>query len=456
MLALSDLDKSSEFPQASYQLCGAIPYITFPQFTNDVMYNGMMFDLQVVPQEKLPWASLLATLLGSMNTKRRSFAELNKQLNLLTGGFYVMLRGYSDVTNDDQLIPKLVVSTKAMTGHLGQAMDLIGEILLETNFDDPERLKSVLMRHHSNLEARIKGSGYHVASLRFGSYISKQGVYRELTSGFDYYRFISRLVHDFTGLRNEIIEELTSLTRLLFTRQNMISTASSESEKLFRFQQELSAFSERLPEQPFMQVPWNLTLNPPNEGFRAASDVQFIVSGANFKELGYPWNGKFKVLSQILSTDWLQTRIRVIGGAYGGFSSVSRNGLFTLSSYRDPNLGATLETFRQTADYLENFDADEQTMTRFIIGTIADVDALLTTQQKAERAFGKFLSHQTAGQLQQERDEILSVTPNDIRNFSEMVEAITRQNLWCVYGDSTRLDKESDLFRELVSLKSTP
>jgi Zn-dependent M16 (insulinase) family peptidase len=452
MLSLSDLNKNAVFSPADYQLCGNIPLLTYPQFTNDVLYSGLMFDLQVVPREKLPWVSLLTTLLGSMDTTHRSFAALNKQLNLLTGGFYVMLRGYVDQYQEEQLIPKLVVSTKMMPAHVEKAMELVGEILLDTVYHDPERLKTVLMRHHSHLDARVKGSGYHVASHRFSSYISKQGVYRELTAGFDYYRFISRLVREFSDRRDEIMDELKSLSELIFTRQNLMFTASNESEKLFRFQQDLNNFSDRLPEKQSLIVPWELTLNPPNEGFKASSEVQFIVAGANYKELGFKWNGKFKVLSQILSTDWLQTKIRVIGGAYGGFSSISRHGSFTLSSYRDPNLGNTLETFRKTAGYLDKFYADEQTMTRYIIGTIADVDTLLTTQQKAERAFGKFISNQTAEQLQQEREEILSVTSQDIRNFAGLAEAVMNQNLWCIYGDSSRLESEPGLFRELISI----
>lgn len=45
----------------------------------------------------------------------------------------------------------------------------------------------------------------------------------------------------------------------------------------------------------------------------------------------------------MLGTSWLWDRVRVSGGAYGGFSSFDHHtGLMTFLSYRDPNLLKTV------------------------------------------------------------------------------------------------------------------
>jgi len=52
------------------------------------------------------------------------------------------------------------------------------------------------------------------------------------------------------------------------------------------------------------------------------------------------------------------------------------SGGFTLVSYRDPNLIATLDTYDHTAGFLRNADLNEAELTRTIIGTIGEVEFL--------------------------------------------------------------------------------
>ena len=127
----------------------------------------------------------------------------------------------------------------------------------------------------------------------------------------------------------------------------------------------------------------------------AASKVQYVIKGYDFKKLGYDWNGKIRVLNKILSSDWLYNQVRVIGGAYGGFSSFSSTGRVYFGSYRDPNLKETLETFNGTPDYLDKFEADETDMDRYIIGTIARMDRPLTPSQKGNWAVSRYFMKMT-------------------------------------------------------------
>ena len=66
--------------------------------------------------------------------------------------------------------------------------------------------------------------------------------------------------------------------------------------------------------------------------------------------------------------------IRVKGGAYGCMSNFRKSGDSFLVSYRDPHLKNTLKIFENTPEYLHTFTADEREMTKYIIGTISDLD----------------------------------------------------------------------------------
>ena len=74
------------------------------------------------------------------------------------------------------------------------------------------------------------------------------------------------------------------------------------------------------------------------------------------------------------------------GGAYGVMNGAGRFGDSYFVSYRDPNLRETNEVYEGIVPYLEQFEADERDMTKFVIGTISDLDAPLLPPYKGIRA----------------------------------------------------------------------
>ena len=75
--------------------------------------------------------------------------------------------------------------------------------------------------------------------------------------------------------------------------------------------------------------------------------VNYVGKAANLYEDGnYQLHGSSYVINKYLGTTWLWDRIRVSGGAYGGFSDFdSHSGMFTYLSYRDPNLLKTVDNY---------------------------------------------------------------------------------------------------------------
>ena len=159
-----------------------------------------------------------------------------------------------------------------------------------------------------------------------------------------------------------------------------------------------------------------------------------------------------RVLNQVLSRDYLQNTIRVIGGAYGGFSSFSENGQVYFASYRDPNLTETLENYRASTDFIKEFEADDEAMTRFIIGTVARMDRPLTPSEKGNVAVRYHLEGVTQADKQLERDAVLATSPEDIRAMQSLVADILSQDAYCVYGSEEKIKEAKQVFGELVEL----
>ena len=452
MLNLKDINPKADWFVAGETRMSDMPVLHYDAFTNGVTYVRLSFDARVLPAELIPYSALLAEVLGSLNTRDYAFGALDKALNIHTGGFSTFLDTYLERQEDANLRPVFGIASKAVKNKVGKLFELVGEIVNHTRYGDADRLKAVLTRHQSRLEANVKQNGFGYARTRIGSYFTKKGMFDELTSGIEYYWFVTDLANHFDQKSKEIGDNLARTAALLFNRGNCFVSVTCEKADLPVFSDGLRGFAPSLPASTPEYKEWTFVLKKKNEGLLGASKVQYVFEGYDFRKLGYAWDGRMRLLEHILSSDWLQTRIRVVGGAYGGICSFSPSGRVFFASYRDPNLKETLDNYAATADYLARFEADAKTMTRYIIGTVASMDHPLTPSEKGNIAVRRFLEKSTPEELQRDRTAVLTATPRDIRAMQKMVADILAQKAICVYGNEEKIRAQKELFNELVKL----
>ncbi len=450
MLELTDIGKEIEWYPIGEKAVAGVPVLHYDDFTNDIVYANLYFDMKALPQELIPYASLLNALLGKMGTENYSFGELDNELNIHTGGFSTFTSTFFENQRDDQFLPLFQVTAKAVTAKTGKLFDLMEEILTRSDFNDTERLKELITRHQARVDANFKNNGLNYARNRVRSYYSNSGMFNELTDGLEYYRFVTSLTKDFDQKAGEIKSRLTETAGLLFTQNNLVAGVTGSEKEYAAFSEGMEKLAASLPEGNGQKMTWNFEFAKKNEGLLTASKVQYVVKGYDYKKLGIDYNGKMQVLNQVLSTDWLQNRVRVMGGAYGGFSGISPNGDVYFASYRDPNLSETIDNFNNSPTFLNEFNADEKTMTRFIIGTISGYDQPRNVSDKGNIAFRRYFEKTTPEFLKAEREAILSTTAEDIRSMSGIIEKILNQDYLCVYGNEGKIKENQSKFGSLV------
>ena len=452
MLDLKDIEKKAKYFQAETSKLNGIDAVKYPKFTNNVVYFTQYYDLRVLPQELLQYAALLSELLGDLSTENYTYGELDNALNKHTGGFNSYTTSFLENNNDDLLIPKFAVEFKSMNYKTDKMIELSGEIINSTKFDDKERIKSLLTRFQSRLEENTQSNSYALTTTRVRSYFSNEGMYSEYTNGFNFYWFITDLAKNFDNNSDLICENLKKTASLLFNKENLKILVTSSKEDYSTFEQSFKKYSLKETGKKPEYSKWNLTPAKLNEGMLSSSKVQYVLQGYDFKKLGYKWNGKMRVMNQILFRDYLYNKVRVIGGAYGGISMISPTGNFIFASYRDPNLEKTFENYNGAVEFIKNFNVDENEMKRFIIGTIARMDTPLTPKQEGERAFKYLIEKIDENDLQTERDEILSTNQEDIRGFAKMIEEMLSQKHFCVYGNEDKVNENKNLFDSVIKV----
>ena len=180
-----------------------------------------------------------------------------------------------------------------------------------------------------------------------------------------------------------VLARLEALRDLLVNRAHMIFNVTLDAPSWQQAEPHVQALIDLLPARATTAAAWSPTPLPPHEGLTIPAQVNYVGKGANLYDLGYELHGSVHVVANYLRTTWLWERVRMQGGAYGGFCLFNQNsGLFSFLSYRDPNLTHTLANYDAAAAFLRRAELDEDELTKNIIGVIGQMDAYMLPDAK--------------------------------------------------------------------------
>ena len=421
-------------------------------FTNGIGYVRFLFDMSRLPAELYPYAGLLKCVLGNIDTEHYSYNDLNNEINIHTGGFQTGIGIYSNVKNSDDFKVIFDLRIKAFYDSLPEAFALMTELMLRSKLDDGKRLKEIIDETRSQLETYMMSAGHAFAAGRAMSYFSKTGLAADMTGGYDFYCLIKELSDHFEERKGEVADKLVQVMKSVFRPENLMLDYTAEEKGCKLIPQLLAATVQELYTEPVEQEDFDCEPIKKNEGFFTAGKVQYVCRAGNFRTAGLPYTGALLVMRTIMSYDYLWFQVRVKGGAYGCMTLVKRTGDACFVSYRDPNLQKTVETYEGAVEYLKQFGADEREMTKYVIGTMSELDTPLTPSAKGARSLAAYLTGYGDEEIQKERDEVLNVTVDDIRALADYIQAMLADGSICVVGNEEEIRKNDTLFMNMGNL----
>lgn len=424
-------------------------------FSGGIDYVRFLFDICDLPLEDLPYLGLLKAVLGYIDTEKYGFAELANEINIHTGGIASGFTVSPDVKEQEQMGVTFEMRTKVLVEELPQAVELMRGIIMTSKLSDEKRLHEILSQLRSRLETVLSSAGHSVASMRALTYVSRAAYYQDSVSGIRFYRSVMDWETHFEEKKDALIQKLTELVHTIFTADRLTCSLVCEEKDYAAAEREIASFAAAIYPSETSGKKRELPAFHPeqkNEGFMDASQVQYVARAGNFKKHGFSYTGALRILKVILGYDYLWTNIRMKGGAYGCMNSYMHNGDTYFVSFRDPNLKKTDEVYDGIPEYLDAFCADEREMTKYIIGTISEMDTPMNPSAKGARSMSAYLEHITEEYLQKERDQVIDATEADIRALSDLVRSVLTEKNLCVIGNEEALKSESDMFMRMEHL----
>lgn len=446
----SDVVLKNPFAETSFEKVEDINFAHFNTVTNGISYSKFLFDITDFTIEQIQYSSLLTYLLFNFNTKNKTEAEIIKDIGFNLGG----LSSYIDVIRkyqSEECEVKFIITAKNLVEKVKELASILEETTLNVDFSDKDALYNVLLEIKLMLESKFKNAGHAFVARRISSYFNPQSKLASYHSEYEFYLFILDLLNNFETKFSEIINQLNTVSNLIFSSFRVLINFVGSEEEYSNYKKDISAYTDKLYNDTEKQDGFTLNFETPgySEGFYFDSLVQYVGLGYNIDN----YSGSHLVLRHILSLDYLWNNIRVKNGAYGAGAIFNAFGDFNLWSYRDPNLKETLDIYYNIDKYVKNFTSDNKEMNKYIIGTLNTLDVIMSPSALATYSLNLYLTNSPFYKYDEIVEEIKNTNVDDVNKLSSNFINMKDKAYVCVLGSKEKILSNSDLFSKTIEIK---
>ena len=452
-LTLDDLDKENKIiPLAISDLHGS-QLLYHDLFTNGIVYLDLGFDLRALPADLLPYVKLFGRSLVEIGTETEDFVKLSQRIGRKTGGIWPG-SFTSTMENGRSAAARLFLRGKATMEQAGDMLDIMRDVLLTVKLDNRERFRQMVLEAKASKEAGLVPSGHIVTNTRLKAHFTEAAWVSEQIGGIEYLFFLRQLAEAVEHDWPSVLARLEEVRRLLVNRSSLVVNVTLDEANYGRFLPILSDFVTAVPANPLQLNDWSPAFGRRDEGLTIPAQVNYVGKGANLYDLGYKLHGSVAVIGKYLGTTYLWEKIRVQGGAYGGFSTFDRfSGVWSYLSYRDPNLLGTLANYDGTAEFLRHLNLSDDELTKSIIGAIGAIDSYQLPDAKGYTSMSRHLIGESDIQRQQFRDEVLGTTTADFKAFGEVLAQVNEAATVVVLGSADAITKANESQKDWLDVK---
>jgi Zn-dependent M16 (insulinase) family peptidase len=432
---------------------GVAPGALFHELhTNGVVYLDLALEVSDLDEESSALLPLWARAVCGSGLPGLAWHAAASRLSLLAGGFSAAL-GADTPAGGDRPAQHLIFRVKALEENLEPALELVASLLVEADFRDLERLQMLLLELRNDLKSALVPGGSYFASLRAGGRLSEAIGLEERWKG------VSQLAHlgRYTGRLQDLAGSLERVRAALVARGRFTLNLTCDGEGVRRAGPVLERFLARLPAGAAAggrgAAPPPLADGRRLEALVTSTNVNFAALALPAAAFGTAESVQETILAHYLSTGFLWEQVRMKGGAYGAGASVSSlERVFTFTSYRDPNIARTFDSFRQALESAGAEALSPEAFEQVLIGAAGREERPMAPGERGYTALKRSLLGISDRMRQDRRDRLLAACPADLPAAAARLASDFAQGYSAVLAGRQALESSGLRNLELVEI----
>jgi Zn-dependent M16 (insulinase) family peptidase len=422
--------------------------------TNGVVYLDLALEVSGLGEQASALLPLWARAVCGSGLPGQPWHQTASRLSLVAGGFSAAL-GADTPAGASRPAQHLIFRLKALEENLEKALELVASLLGEADFRDLERLEMLVQELRNDLKSALVPGGSYFASLRAGGRLS-EAISRE-----ERWKGVSQLAHLRAYAGRPRLEglaaELEGLRAALIGRSRFTLNLTCDAQAAVRAEPVLRRFLDRL---PAAAAPVGAGGPPPAladgqrlEALITSTNVNFAALALPASPFGTEESVQEAVLAHYLSTGFLWEQVRMKGGAYGAGASVSSlERVFTFSSYRDPNIARTFDSFRQALEAARAGPLSPEAFEQVLIGAVGREERPMAPGERGYTALKRALLGISDRMRQDRRDRLLASSPEDLSAAAARLSARLEQGYAAVLTGRQALESSGLRDLDLVEI----
>lgn len=377
-LKVDDISKVTERKELSHTKIGEVPVQWRIAPTNGLTYFRAVSTFKDLPEDLRLYLPLFTEAILRMGTGKRSMEELEDEIKLKTGGIKAgthISTNHSDLKVTEE---GLVFSGFALDRNVPAMFELFRTILLETNWTQVSKLRTLVQGIASGFVTSLAESGHAYAMTFAAAHLTPAARAKELFGGMTQVRLISHMAS--TEFYTDALSKLQAIAAFAARSDSFRAAITCSSDAVAANESALATFLAALPRAvspTHGAQPSLLDFPLPS---RAFFPLPYQVSYAAMCVSTVPYThadgAALQILAQLLTHRHLHHEIREKGGAYGGGAfHRGTGGVFGFYSYRDPNVPNTLRVMRAAGEWAVRNEWSGRELEEAKLGIFQSVDA---------------------------------------------------------------------------------
>ena len=446
-LSLEEIADAPDEMATEYTAIETVSTLFHPANERNVVSFNLYFSLADIPSERWGALSFLTNILGLLPTKHHSAYELQRETKRNIGFLDYNIAAYPVPGHPECCKPYFAVNGSVLKSRMKEALSLITEILSETVYHGKESadlIFEILMQCYESVRQNILENGHTFAMRRAASHVTADGRFMEQAEGYALYEWLEQLMKEFDGQIEDLQAYLQTVQDTVFTSARMtISVTADEIPDAF------TTFAKNLHKpNGGMSVPDCLTValenEPVQEIIKIPAGISYSALANHLNRYDRPYSGALRVLSTILSYEYLWNEVRVRGGAYGCGCQVGASGNIGFYSYRDPAPLSSVSVYRNAAEFVRTMCENDESIENYIISSIAATEPLQSLREQGQSADADTFCGITLDKRRRIRKEMLHTTKNDMLAFCDLLQAMSKDSSLCIFGNVESVKEHGD------------
>ncbi len=440
---LKNLKRKPSKYNVKYEKVSDVPFISCSSEIKGMIYFQISFPVDVLLANEYEKAALLPYLIGDAGWKGCKWDQAEILLNRYTQGISSSINTFNNPESRRKNLPYknlfnrdfLEINLLCMEEDFEKTLKLLKDCILNTDFNDLERIEQLLQMNFEQAKMMLSGSSHMIARGRNSCFLSKKNTITELVNG---YVSVLNLSKTLKSSIKKLSLELKNVYSKIISSGAFISVIA-DTREIKKVKSYMNDFvkdlqlSDLIPEKnnspedfyKLIELKGKDLKRKENNDFniREILEIPGSVGYASLITPAYSLGCRDFAIETIfgscLSNGLLWKKVRMEGGAYGVFLSASPSSGLSYLTYRDPDPMRSLESYKAVLEELKESDFSQEEIVHALISYFSSFFKSESPLSKGLNAIDSFLCGRTYQSKRRMQKWILSVTPLDLKRACE-------------------------------------